>query len=166
MARNDADFAAYMAARWPFLVRSLVLIGCPRHEAEDVVRSGLARCYTSWDRVRQADDVDVHVYRAVVESWHRTRKRHWWGGAPDAPLPEAVPVEDVSDRVLLRQTLQAELAGLDPEHREVLVLRFVAGLTEAQVADVLDVDIDLVRARVTWALTHIDLATLHEMTGR
>jgi RNA polymerase sigma-70 factor (sigma-E family) len=166
MSGIDADFAAYMAARWPFLVRSLVLIGCPRHEAEDVAQSGLARCYSAWDRVVSADDVDAHVYRTVLNSWHRSRRRRWWGEVPTAAPPETVPVEDVTDEVLLRQALEEQLAPLTPEHREVLVLRFVADLTEVQVADVLDVPVGTVRSRVSWALGQIDLAALSESTGR
>ena len=164
--RNDADFAAYMAARWPFLVRSLVLIGCPRSEAEDVVQTGLARCYASWDRVRKADDIDAYVYRTVLNCWRKSRKRRWWGEVPTEVLPEVVPAEDATDQVLLRQALEAELRRLTPEHREVLVLRFVADLTEVQVAEVLDVPVGTVKSRVSRALTRVDLAALREMTGR
>ncbi|GAW49336.1 MULTISPECIES: SigE family RNA polymerase sigma factor [unclassified Nocardioides] len=163
--RNDADFAAYMAARWPFLVRSLVLIGCPRHEAEDVVQTGLARCYASWDRVRRADDVDAYVYRTVLNCWHKSRKRRWWGEVPTEVLPEAPTTEDPTDQVLLRQALEAQLARLSPEHREVLVLRFVADLTEPQVAEVLDVPVGTVKSRVSRALAQIDLAAVREVAG-
>jgi RNA polymerase sigma-70 factor (sigma-E family) len=163
--RNDADFAAYMAARWPFLVRSLVLIGCPRHEAEDVVQTGLARCYASWERVRKADDVDAYVYRTVLNCWHKSRKRRWWGEVPTATLPEAPSTTDPTDQVLLRQALEVQLGRLTPEHREVLVLRFVADLTEPQVAEVLDVPVGTVKSRVSRALTHIDLAALREVAG-
>jgi RNA polymerase sigma-70 factor (sigma-E family) len=163
--RNDADFAAYMAARWPFLVRSLVLIGCPRHEAEDVAQTGLARCYASWDRVRKADDVDAYVYRTVLNCWHKSRKRRWWGEVPTEVLPEPPSTEDATDQVLLRQALEVQLGRLSAEHREVLVLRFVADLTEPQVAEVLDVPVGTVKSRVSRALAHIDLAALREVTG-
>ncbi len=163
--RNDADFAAYMAARWPFLVRSLVLIGCPRHEAEDVAQTGLARCYTSWDRVRKADDVDAYVYRTVLNCWHKSRKRRWWGEVPTEYLPEAPSTMDVTDQVLLRQALEEQLGRLSAEHREVLVLRFVADLTEPQVAEVLDVPVGTVKSRVSRALAHIDLVALREVAG-
>jgi RNA polymerase sigma-70 factor (sigma-E family) len=163
--RNDADFAAYMAARWPFLVRSLVLIGCPRDEAEDVVQTGLARCYASWDRVRKADDVDAYVYRTVLNCWHKSRKRRWWGEVPTETLPEAPSTTDPTDQVLLRQALEVQLGRLAPEHREVLVLRFVADLTEPQVAEVLDVPVGTVKSRVSRALAHIDLAALREVAG-
>ena len=165
MARNDADFAAYMAARWPFLVRSLVLIGCPRHEAEDVVQTGLARCYASWDRVRKADDVDAYVYRTVLNCWHKSRRRRWWGEQPSGELPEQVRPDQVTDLVLLRHALEAELRRLSPEHREVLVLRFVADLSEAQVAEVLDVPVGTVKSRVSRALSGVDLAALREVIG-
>ncbi len=79
--RNDADFAAYLAARWPFLVRSLVLIGCPQAEAEDVVQAGLARCHDSWDKVREDDDIDVFVYRTVLDGCHKQRRG--WSGPPE-----------------------------------------------------------------------------------
>jgi RNA polymerase sigma-70 factor (sigma-E family) len=163
--RNDADFAAYMAARWPFLVRSLVLIGCPRHEAEDVAQTGLARCYASWDRVRKADDVDAYVYRTVLNCWHKSRKRRWWGEVPTEVLPEEPSTEDPTDQVLLRQALEVQLRRLTAEHREVLVLRFVADLTEPQVAEVLDVPVGTVKSRVSRALAHIDLAALREVPG-
>jgi RNA polymerase sigma factor (sigma-70 family) len=163
--RNDADFAAYMAARWPFLVRTLVLIGSPRDEAEDIVQTGLARCYASWDRVRKGgDDVDAYVYRTVLHCWHQSRKRRWWRQAPGQILPEP-PVADPTDQVLLRHALEAQLAGLAVEHREALVLRFVAGLDEPQVADVLDVPLGTVKRRVSQALGQVDLAALREMTG-
>ena len=166
MARNDADFAAYMAARWPFLVRSLVLIGCPRHEAEDVVQTGLARCYASWDRVRKADDVDAYVYRTVLNCWHKSRRRRWWGEQPTEAPPE--PLADRGrrpTRCSCGTPSRPSCAGSTPEHREVLVLRFVADLTEVQVAEVLDVPVGTVKSRVSRALARVDLAALREVTG-
>jgi RNA polymerase sigma-70 factor (sigma-E family) len=163
--RNDADFAAYMAARWPYLVRSLVLIGCPRHEAEDIAQTGLARCYASWDRVRRADDVDAYVYRTVLNCWRKSRRRRWWGEVPTEVVPEAPPVEDPTDQVLLRQALEIQLGRLSAEHREVLVLRYVGDLTEPQVAEVLDVPVGTVKSRVSRALAQIDLAALREVSG-
>ena len=166
MPGNDADFAAYLAARWPFLVRSLVLIGCPRHEAEDLVRAGLARCYSAWGRVAKADDVDVYVYGTVLDCWHKSHRRRWWGEVPTAAPPEPAPAEEVTDLVLLRRALEEQLAGLTPEHREALVLRFVAELTEVQVADVLDVPVGTVSRLVSEGLGQLDLATLSGSMGR
>ena len=75
--RPEGDFAAYLAARWPVLVRMLVLLGGRPEEAEDAVRSGLARDYLDWARICGGDDPDVYVYRSVLEAWRR-RRGGWW----------------------------------------------------------------------------------------
>ena len=75
------------------------------------------------------------------------------GRAAERELPEQVRPEEVTDLVLLRHALEAELRRLSPEHREVLVLRFVADLSEAQVAEVLDVPVGTVKSRVSRALS-------------
>jgi RNA polymerase sigma factor (sigma-70 family) len=151
MPGNDADFAAYLAARWPSLVRTLVLLGCGRHEAAELARSGLARCYRDWERVRRADDVDTYVYATVLGGLRKRRRR---SGEPTA---EPAPEEVETDEVLLRRALEVELAALDAEELEAVVLRYVADLTEVQVADVLDVPLETVQARITHGLGRMDL---------
>jgi len=64
---DGSDFAAFVVARWPALVRSLVLLGHVPEAADEAAVAGLARCHPSWDRVRDDGDVDAHVYRAVLE---------------------------------------------------------------------------------------------------
>jgi DNA-directed RNA polymerase specialized sigma24 family protein len=155
MPGDDADFAAYLAARWPSLVRTLVLLGCGRREAAEVARTGLVRCYTAWDGVRRADDVDTYVYAAVLGSLHKHRRR--------IPAPAREPVaDDASDDERLRQSLQVQLDRLDGDERELVVLRFVAELTEAQAGDVLDVPLESAQARITHGLGRIDLEGLRQ----
>lgn len=88
----DEEFTAYMTVRWQPLVRSLVLLGCERFEAEDVVQAGLARCYASWARVTQADDVDACVFRTVLDGWRSERP----GDVPPGPV-----ADDLDDDELL-----------------------------------------------------------------
>jgi DNA-directed RNA polymerase specialized sigma24 family protein len=152
MPGNDADFAAYLGARWPSLVRTLVLLGCGRPEAEDVARSGLARCYGSWDRVRRGDDVDVHVYAAVVRSLHQHRRR-----VPAPPVPAAPDAEEATEDELLLHVLVVELDGLVLDEREAVVLHYVAELSEEQVADVLDVPLESAQARITHGVGRLEV---------
>lgn len=158
---RDEDFAAYMATRWPILVRSLVMLGCEHHEAEDVAQTGLVRCYTSWQRVRAADDMDAYVYRTILNAWAKSRRRRWWGEVPTEVLPEA-EVGDATDRVLTHQIVRTALARLSADHRKVLVLRYVADLTEPQVAAVLGIAVGTVKSRTARALARVDLADVHE----
>jgi DNA-directed RNA polymerase specialized sigma24 family protein len=52
----DEEFQAYMAARWPVLVRTAYLLTGDQHQAEDVAQTALTRVYASWHKVRRADD--------------------------------------------------------------------------------------------------------------
>ena len=45
-----------------------VLLGCPRAEAEGVVRAALVHCLTDWSQVRRADDREAYVHRVLVET--------------------------------------------------------------------------------------------------
>jgi RNA polymerase sigma-70 factor (ECF subfamily) len=64
-----------------------------------------------------------------------------------APALGRAPDEVASDRELSTLLDQA-IAALDPENREVLVLRDIEGLTAPEVAEVLDVSVDAVKSRL------------------
>ena len=164
--RHDGDFAAYTAARWPAIVRSLVLLGCPQPEAEEVARRGLARCYLAWARVRESDDIDVRVYREVLDCRERARGRTAVAdpAASDPSVAEPARVDraagDPTDAVLVRHALEQALGRLPDEDRSVVVLRFAAGLSEVQVSELLELTTDEVESRLAAALAALDLPTL------
>jgi len=160
---TDDGFGSYMAARWTGLVRSLVLLGCEFHEAEDVVQTAMVRCYVGWNRVSRADDVDAYVYRTILNVWAKSRRRRWWGERPTEVLPDAGGA-DPTDEVSLRRDIERTLGRLSAEHRAVLVLRFVADLSEAQVAEVLGVPVGTVKSRTARAIARIDLTDLRELS--
>jgi RNA polymerase sigma-70 factor (sigma-E family) len=158
---DDEDFSTYVAARWASLVRVGVYLGCSDAEAEDLVQTTLLRCYRSWARVRRADRVDAYVHRALVNTLATSRRRLWRGETPTEDLPDR-PVRDRDVDSDARADLQRALGRLSPDHRAVLVLRFVGDLTEQQTADVLDVPIGTVKSRVARALAAIDQRDLAE----
>ncbi len=49
------DFSTYVAQRRTRLVRTAVLLGCPRADPEDLVQTALLKCYHSWRRITRAD---------------------------------------------------------------------------------------------------------------
>ena len=144
---DGGDFASYLVARWPALVRTLVLLGSPPEVAELDAREGLSRCLPAWDRVSREDDVDVWVYRTVLESRGRS--------SGESPVDGAAVVDpsilDLAERVELLHTLEETLDRLAPEERDPVVLRFVAELDTGQVADVLGVGYDVVEQRLVAA---------------
>jgi RNA polymerase sigma-70 factor (sigma-E family) len=158
---DDEDFSAYVAARWASLVRVGVYLGCTPVEAEDLVQSTLLRCYRSWSRVRRADRVDAYVHRALVTTLAKSRRRLWRGEVPTEQVPDSPSYDGVAASDA-RADLQRALSRLSPDHRAVLVLRFVGDLSEQQTADALDVPLGTVKSRVARALAAIDQRDLTE----
>lgn len=143
------DFTEYVAARRAALVRSAVLLGCPQADAEDIVQSTLTKAYRSWRRVQRADQPDAYVYRILVNTLRDAAARRWHGELPTLDLPEtAAPDNDLATGLAVRRAL----AAMAKEHREVLVLRYFADLSEAETAGVLGVPAGTVKSRTSRAL--------------
>jgi RNA polymerase sigma-70 factor (sigma-E family) len=145
------DFTEYVAARWPRLVRSAVLLGCAHAEAEDLVQSVLERCLVNWRRVERAADRDAYVHRVLVNAFTSSRRRRWTGEYPTADLHDhpgldETAVVDNTDAVL------RALDQLTPDQRTAVVLRYYAHLSELQMAAVLGVAPGTVKSRLARAL--------------
>ena len=135
----DGDFAAYVAARWPVLVRMLVLLGGRREEAEDAV----ARAWPATTSTgRGSATVTTPTYTCAAACWRPGGGGAEAGGAPaaDDSAPELVALEHQLDR-------------LTGDERLALVLRFATGLDEQQVAAVLDMPPAAVPGLVARALS-------------
>jgi RNA polymerase sigma-70 factor (sigma-E family) len=144
------DFSEYVTARRPSLVRAVVLLGCPQPDAEDVVQTALLRCFRSWRRVAGADQPEAYVYRVLVNTLNDARSRRWNGELPTLDLPDhAIDLPDPTTGLAVRRAL----AAMSPEHREVLVLRYYADLSERETADVLRIPAGTVKSRTSRALT-------------
>jgi RNA polymerase sigma-70 factor (sigma-E family) len=143
------DFSEYVAARRPTLVRSAVLLGCDLHEAEDLVQTTLTKVLRSWRRVSRADRPDAYVYRILVNAFHDNRSRKWHGEFPTADLPDS-PIHDVDVETGL--AVRRALAAMSLDHREVLVLRYYADLSERETAEVLKLPPGTVKSRTARAL--------------
>lgn len=153
--RDDGDFAAYAEARWPTLVRTLVLLGSPVHEAVGVAERTLVRCLLEWREIGAAGDIDVEVYAEMLDERARTLAE----GSPGAPV-EPDPARDPSDAALLLEALGEQLDRLGPADRCAVVLRHGAGLSMLQVAEALDVEQVEVEERLAGVLAVLDAESL------
>ncbi|PPK98085.1 RNA polymerase sigma-70 factor (ECF subfamily) [Kineococcus xinjiangensis] len=109
--------------------------------AQDVVEDVLAKVLLRWERVRDEEDPETYAVRALVSactSWWRRGGHPPAGGDGDPPGGEAGAA--AHDALLLEA-----LRRLPGQQRSVLALMTVAGLDEDDVADVLEVDPEVVR---------------------
>lgn len=143
------DFTEYVAARRASLVRAVVLMGCPVADAEDIVQTALMKCHRSWARVQRADQPEAYVYRVLVNTHRDARGRRWSAEVPTAELPDSAVDADRA----LGLAVRGALSVMRPDHREVLVLRFFADLTEAETARALRVPVGTVKSRTSRALS-------------
>jgi RNA polymerase sigma-70 factor (sigma-E family) len=166
VARDDEEYKRYVVARYRTLVRAAVLFGCRRQDAEDAVQDALVSCYRAWPRVQAAGDMDAYVYRILVNGIARGWRRRWHGEQPYDEVPEPDPLDDPASGISVSQAVRASLRRLGQEQRQVLVLRYFADLTEAQIADVLGVAPGTVKSRSSRAIAALSRdASLGELSA-
>lgn len=146
----------------PELLRLAVLLLGDRALAEDVVQDAFVALHRRWPALADPAAAAGYLRVSVVNgarSAHRHRavvRRHLRVGEP-----EALPAADAT--VLLAEEHRMVLAAvrrLPRRQREVLVLRYWAGLSEAEIADTLAVSRGTVKTSASRAL-----AKLEELLG-
>lgn len=152
---DDAAFTAFVQQAWPGLVRSAVFLGARLPEAEDLAQTTLARCYAAWDKVAAARDRQAYVYRMLVNTLRDSRRRHWWGEHPTDRLPDTDAASDGAEARARVDAVHRAMAGLSRVQREAVVLRYFAGLSEAEAAAALGVAPGTVKSRLSRGLAHL-----------
>lgn len=151
---HDGEFSAYASARWGALVRSGIVLGCTVEEAHDLAQTTLLRCFTAWRKVQRADDRDAYVYRVLLNCHRDSRRRRWWSEKPTETFPDEA-VADATAQVAVTDSVARALADLSAVNREVVVLRYYADLSEAQIARVLNIAPGTVKSRLSRAVAHL-----------
>jgi RNA polymerase sigma-70 factor (sigma-E family) len=149
---KDAEFAAYMAARQPSLLRTAYLLSGDRHTAEDLVQTALAKLYLSWDKVQRRDLVDGYVRRILVNEHNSLWRRPWKRReSPTADLPDRgfLPEEQDSGR---SAAMWDFVQTLPRRQRSVIVLRYYEDLSEAEIAGLLGISTGTVKSQASRAL--------------
>jgi RNA polymerase sigma-70 factor (sigma-E family) len=145
------DFTEFVHAQWRPLVRTAVFLGCALPDAEDVVQTALMKAYRSWPKVSAAADPTAYTFKIMLNTLTRSRERRWHGERPTEALPDRV-VDDPVLAVDRRDELLRLLSHLPREQHEVLVLRYVADLTEAQTAAALGIATGTAKSRASRGL--------------
>lgn len=117
-----------------------------RAEAEDVAQDTMAKAYSRWWRLR--GDAERWVSRvsanAAIDVW---RKRSRVDLTPDEIL-QARNGEPIVERLALADAL----SRLSRRQRDVVVLRYLAGYPEADVAEILDCSVGSVKTHASRGL--------------
>ncbi|MEP6816690.1 MAG: SigE family RNA polymerase sigma factor [Marmoricola sp.] len=151
---RDTDFAEWMAARQPALLRTAYLITGDAHAAEDLVQTALAKVYLAWDRIDDHGRIDGYVRKVMVNEhtslWRRAWKRR---EVVSEQLPD--PGHDDTRDDGTHDALWRYVATLPRKQRAVLVLRYYEQLTEAETAQALDISVGTVKSQCSRALARL-----------
>lgn len=146
---RDAEFDEFFAALYPRAVAVALRVTGERHAAEDAAIEALAKAHVRWRRVGTIAHRDLWVLRvAVNEAIRRLPRRPVLSLRPDV-------VADPAEQVVLRATLSAALRQLPRRQREAVVLRYLVGLSETEVATSLDVSLGTVKTHLRRGLARL-----------
>jgi RNA polymerase sigma-70 factor (sigma-E family) len=159
----DAEFTAFATTAQAELGRLAWLLTGDVHAAAELVQTTLVRTYTAWPRARAGDPLAYArriLANARIDLWRRRRREVLV--APDELPHRAAPDESVA--VVHRDELVRALAELSPQQRRVVVLRYLVGLSEREVADDLGVSTGSVKTQASRGL-HKLRASMGELPG-
>ncbi len=114
---------------------------------EDVVQEAFIRVHSARSRVRETDKTLAYLRQTVVNLSRSALRRRILGlKLLSKPMPDMASAEEGAYEQLERDQLIRSMRALQRRQREVLVLRYFADMTEAQVAETLGISIGSVKA--------------------
>lgn len=138
-----------------------------REDAEEVAQDTLLKAFESFDQLREPEHVKAWIFRIAKNYCLMKRRRSVFAPERELSLDELMPGSDspgvaASGRVpdqrelpeqrLLRAELNRELETamqeLPANYRSVVLLRDVEGLSTTEVAEVLELSVDVVKQRL------------------
>lgn len=148
--RESAEFADFVRARYPNLLRTAYLLVGDRGLAEDLVQAGLIKTLGAWDRLVHPDVAEAYMRTTIVRLAGRWGRRRWHGEIPTSRVPD-IETASAPDSGLALDVRRA-LAQLPWEQRAVLVLRYFDDLSEGDIAAALGCSVGTVKSRASRAL--------------
>ena len=146
MRQSDEDrFAGFVRAHGASLFRTAFLLTGDYQRAEDLLQSTWVHLYRRWPQVEKMARPVAYTRKVLVNqsiSWWRRRSSHEvllvvqeepsWGGRVDE-IPE-------------HQRVWQAVLQLPPRQRAVIVLKYYEDLSEAEIADALEMAVGTVKS--------------------
>jgi RNA polymerase sigma-70 factor (sigma-E family) len=149
---RGAEFDDFVRARSGALLQVAYLLVGDRHAAEDLLQEVLAQVFVRWRRVRTSPE--AYTRRALVNRaasrWRRRSRR------PEQALGDLDPAQpDGAEDVVIRETVLAALRALPLRQRAAVVLRYLADLPVAEVAEALGCSEGTVKSHTWRGVAHL-----------
>ena len=152
---SEADFEELFRRHWRPAYRAAFLIVHDHAAAEDIAQEAFVAAIRTLDRFDRRRPFAPWIGRIVTNraiDWTRARaaRREIDDELPDHASANADTADGYSDEVL------SALLSLTPEHRAVVVMRYVLGCTPGEIARALELPRGTVNSRLRRALDVLD----------
>jgi RNA polymerase sigma-70 factor (sigma-E family) len=157
-AAQDADRAvtALYSAHYRSLVRLAVLLVRDMAAAEELVQDAFVATHSAWRKLADSDQALCYLRQSVVNRC-RSLLRHRL--VVDKITPKLAPDMAGSEHEAIiqfeRSAVLAALQALPARQREVLVLRYYADLSEAQIASAMGISKGAVKSHTARAISSL-----------
>lgn len=155
-AEPAAEFSSLLDRSLDRCFRLAAVILGNREDAEDAVEDAALRAWQHFTSLRDHDRFDAWFSRIVVNVCRdRIRERR---GRPVTLTFEPPSPIDAIDESVERAALYGAIARLTPDHRAVVALHYLEGLTVDQIADRLGVRAGTVKSRIHYGVSELRAA--------
>jgi len=156
---SAADLEALFREHWSRAYRAAYLVVHDAAAAEDIAQEAFLSAIRSLDRFDRSRPFGPWLNRIVVNraiDWARARSlRHETGAEFEAEAAGAEPAAPEVGSAVYSDEVVAALRHLSPEHRAVVVLRYLLDYTPGEIAKALDLPRGTVNSRLRRALDRL-----------
>jgi RNA polymerase sigma-70 factor (sigma-E family) len=150
-AADEAITAAYHN-HYAGLVRTAAMLVGDTATAEDVVQESFIAMHRAWWRLRDTSRVLPYLHRSVInKSRSVLRRRAVADRYLRARAPDLPSAEDSALAGAQRSSVLEALSALPSRQREVVILRYYADLSEAEIAEALGISRGAVKSHTARA---------------
>lgn len=155
-ARGDAEAFRQLVEAYQTPAYRLAARMCGPDSAEDVTQEAFLAAWRALPDFRGDCRFSTWLYRlvsnAAIDCLRREKKHRDTGDVDDLELPDGGPSpQEQAERSDTRDAVRRALDRLSPEHRQVLLLRFMQELDYGEIARALDVSEGTVKSRINRA---------------
>lgn len=155
-ARGDAEAFRQLVEAYQTPAYRLAARMCGPDGAEDVTQEAFLAAWRALPEFRGDCRFSTWLYRlvsnAAIDFLRREKKHRDTGDVDDLELPDGGPSpQEQAERSDTRDAVRRALDRLSPEHRQVLLLRFMQELDYGEIARALDVSEGTVKSRINRA---------------
>jgi RNA polymerase sigma-70 factor (sigma-E family) len=162
MAENKPTFEAFVKAHSQVLLRTAYFLVWDETEAEDLVQETFVQVSRRWKRVAGMEHPLAYsrrilINRAIGSSPRRARMRSELNSAGHLGMSVTADVAEGpdADELAVRDGLAVALSRLNPRQRTVVVLRYYADLSEAEIAETLGCSVGTVKSNASRGLAEL-----------